>query len=587
MRMRRLIVVVIFVGLVAVAAQPAAKWFVASEVERTTASRLSMNGFRMNPLSGAFVAGPIELQPGVDRVSPTLAVARTSPAIVAERLWGQCDLRKILYRRLDAPVMLLDGVKIEMRSDDVAQVPQLEALTQGSLSIPTIDDGFSEKLIAEMERTFAQKQQMLGLQRAELEKLDRQVAELESQLTRVDNPLRGREAGESAKSRLVVVERTVADIESLLEKAAATCRREVEALQNMNGANSNAPDEIFIPTNDVSDFKKSSRMLLEKLLAAIVDDLRPSMALSVRLVEELGCVGKTPRDDSKRGIDFVFGEHNPSPLQCSNARMKGALLHNQRNFPFTVKLRNIGGQGLGDEDRPAFDLNLQLVDQYQSTSLHRAAYQVGLSPDRQGFSMNLQADAIGKTVFDVRDGSVSAKLSMNEPSLRASWLMHQKEWKLDLLLEAEQAKLSVDVTQTGTPVATQNMLTLDETGYDSKPRGTVIQAAVRGTVEKGRFKHEFINFMSPAESTMAAEFQRRHDGLVAKAKQEHQRLVSQKWKQALARQSMQWETTRTQTDQLVSRLRTRSQKCRLEVMALLEPSTDLRFSRGDSNTNTR
>ncbi len=587
MRMRRLIVVVICIGMVVISAQPAAKWFIESEVEKATASELSMSGFRMNPLSGSFVAGPLELKPRADRLSPTLGIAHSPTKIEVERLWGQCNLRQVLHRRLEAPVVLLDGVKVDIRSDDVDQVPQLKALTLASLAIPSVDTGLPEKMIAEMERTFAQKQQMLGLQRAELEKLDRQVAELEAQLTRVDNPLRGREAAESAKSRLMVVERTVTDIESLLSKATATCRNEVEALQNMGGVNLNSSDEIFIAGNEANDFSKSSRMLLEKLLAVIVDDLRPSMGLSVRLVEELGSFGQSSNCDSKRGTDFIFGESRLSSVQSNNGRMKGTMICNQRSFPFTAKLRNIGCQGVADEERPAFDLNLQLIAPQKSTSLHRAAFQVGLSPDRCGFLMNLQADATGKTVFVVRDGVVSAELTMNEPNLRASWLMHEKEWKLDLLLEAEQARLIVGVTETVKSPGSIDALSLDESGYDSKTRGTIIQASVRGAVNHGRFEYSYINFNSPAEKAMATDLQRRHGDLVAKAKQEQQRLVSQKWKQSLAQQSMQWESTRTQIDQLVARLQGRSEKCRLEVMALLEPTTDLRFSRGESNTSAR
>jgi hypothetical protein len=571
---RRICIAVFVVALLVIGARPVARWYVTSEIEQRSASALNAERFQFDPIKGSLVLDRAEIKPRSERTSSTLGIPYLPGPITSEKVWAKCDLREMLNRRLRFPVAIFDGISVSISSEAMKHIPNIEAVTESKLGKISSDPSNIDQAVVEMDQLFVQKQQMLGLQRAELEKLDRQVAELESQLHRVDNPLRGQQAAKEAESRLVTIDRTINDINSLIEQVSATCRREIEALQSVDGS-----DEVFgtMEKPSSSDYESTTRRLMEQTLAGAIRELRPGMGLAVRLIEELMNAGRF-HSEASRGTDYDFREEPISTLTCDRVQLRGRLKLEQRNYRFVAKTKNIGRDGIDEEQRPTIELDIDAGESDGAFQKH--ILQGGLSPDSQGFVLRCRATGSDSVEFRADENEIASRFIVDKPVLSVAWLMHRDEWSMDIVLEAEQARMDTVVVDKSSQAS--NLDSLFDSGnaeWESDSRCIVLQASIRGEVKNGAFHYRFTECRSAAESGLVAELRRQHEKVASDAWTESIRLSLLRWKQALSNRERVWNDEHTKTEQLAAGLQDRTAGCRREVLTILDPRSDLRFTR--------
>ena len=245
-----------------------------------------MNKFRVHPISGNVSIEKAKLVARKPRISPTLATEHLTSPIEVKQIWSQGSLPAILYKRLAFPIVVMDGVSIELSRSDLSHIPTIMTDSRGNLVVEPSASLPSPSLKA-FDRDLATNETEMQTNQTELQGMQQKVAAIEEQIHRTNNPLRGREAATEARKTLVDLERLSKDIEaridSLMERYQA----------NVNAARKAFKDEQLAATGVVpslpvnqADFENSARSFIESMFKSTFNDMRPHLSLAVRLLEE-------------------------------------------------------------------------------------------------------------------------------------------------------------------------------------------------------------------------------------------------------------------------------------------------------------
>jgi hypothetical protein len=580
MRLHTLMVVVLCVAVLAVASQPLGHLYVKSHIEDSTLSDLSMSKFRIHPISGRISVEQAKLTARKSRISPTLATEHLTSPIEVKQIWSQGSLPAFLHKRLALPIVVMDGVSIKLSRSDLVHVPTLTTEMRVGLSVSNTASLSSQSLKA-FDQDLASNETAIRTSQTALQAMEQHVASIEEQIHRTNNPLRGREAAVEARQSLLALESSANDLGARIDSLAEKYRASVEAARKAFKDEQLLATGVLpsLPANE-ADFENAARSFIESLMKSTFSDTRPHLGLAVRLLEEAN-LSTVPR--TQRGVDFSFADAPQPNLLCSSVRFRGAASYENQSVPFSGFVINFGSTGFEEHERPAYEVKFESNEEQ---SLPGVEIQATLSPDRQGFLLS------GKTMSDrpflttVVNGDFEADIDLESPSLSFKWLMHQREWTIDMMLDCSQAKISLN-DGTNQSLANKSSARQSIECFHATKDTTFIQASVRGTVVDGQFVQRAMDMKCPASMPIAKSLQEVYEKRLNKHRKEQLEVAGAAWEIMVSKRSQEFEIETQAVDQQLVKLQSRLASCKQEVLAIIDPASDVRFSRAPAESSIR
>jgi hypothetical protein len=226
MNLRTVAIVVFCAALLALASQPLGQLYVESHIEGLTSSRLSMKKFRVHPISGNASVEASKWIVTKPRISPTLATEHVSSPVTVSHAWSQLSLPAILHKRLVFPLVVMDGVTVELLPTDLTHVPAIATEVQRDLRIPASESRLAP-VHTGLDQELSRSESSLQACQANLQSMEQTVFSIEERLHRTNNPLRGRDDAMQARQALIDLERSAADIETRIESLIERYRQKI------------------------------------------------------------------------------------------------------------------------------------------------------------------------------------------------------------------------------------------------------------------------------------------------------------------------------------------------------------------------
>ncbi len=580
MNLRTVAIVIFCAALLALASQPLGKLYVESHIEALTSSRLSLNKFRVHPISGRTSVGDSQWIATKPRISPTLATEHISSPISASHAWSQMSLPSVLHKRLVFPLVVIDGVRFELLQTDLAHVPVIATEVRKDLRIPALES-LSGPALTGLEQKLTSSESVIHTCQADLQRMENEVGSIEASLSQSTNPLRGREDAIQARQALIALERSAMAIESRIESLTEQYRANVEAARKAFKeerlvATGTAPT---LPLSE-ADFENSARSYIEGLMQSALNDVRPHLGVAVRLLEE---INPDHALVAGRGVDFSFTDSPKPRLVCDLARFRGVTDWENDEIPFSGLVKNFGSTGFEDFERPAFELTFESIDKDSRPDVSLNAV---LSPDRNGFLLGGKADLAGPLFSTVVNGDFEADIDLETPMLSLKWLMHQRTWTFDVKLECSQAIVGLRESQNKETNASANPTQAVES-FCSNDKTTFIEASVRGTVVDGQFVQQSLKIDCPASKPIAKKLQQVYNEKLTQRQKEFLEITIAAFEKSVAKTLSSLEAESQATSTRLATFQSRLKTCKHDVLAILDPSTDVRFSRAPTETLSR
>ncbi len=580
MRLRTLAIVVFCVATLTLASQPLGRLYVKSQIEETTSSKLSMTKFRVHPISGNVSIEKAKLVARKPRISPTLATEHSSSPIEVAQIWSQGSLPAVLHKRLAFPVVVMDGVRFELLPTDLAQVPSIATESRNNLVVETSASLPSSSLRA-FDRDVAANETAMRKNQTELQGMQQKVAAIEEQIHRTNNPLRGREAATEARQTLVDLELLSKDIEARIDSLMKRYQANVDAARKAFKDEHLAATGVVpsLPVNQ-ADFENSARSFIESMFKSTFNDMRPHLSLAVRLLEE---TNPSAMAFQQRGVDYSFTDDPKPNLLCNNVRFRGSANYENQIVPFSGVVKNFGSTGFEDYERPTFEVKFESNEEQ---SLPRVEIQATVSPDRNGFFLSGTTHSDRPFLTTVINGDFEADIDLDSPKLSLKWLMHQREWTFDMMLDCSQAKISLS-DKPNQSFANAAFVNRPIECFHSKSSTTFITASTRGAVVDGQFVQRSIGLECPASSPIAKKLQEIYEQRLNKNRKEQLEIANADWEKSVSKKSKDFEIEKQTVEQQLVKLKSQLTSCKQEVLAIIDPAADVRFSRAPAESTFR
>ncbi len=186
----------------------------------------------------------------------------------------------------------------------------------------------------------------------------------------------------------------------------------------------------------------------------------------------------------------------------------------------------------------------------------------------------------------VVNGDFEADIDLETPMLSLKWLMHQRAWTFDVKLECSQARIGLRESQNEERNAGVHPTQVVES-FRSNDKTTFIEASVRGTVVDGQFVQQAMKIDCPASKPIAKKLQQVYSEKLTQRQKELLEITIASFEQSVAKTLSNLEAESQATSTRLASFQSRLKTCKHSVLAILDPSTDVRFSRAPTETLSR
>jgi hypothetical protein len=570
------------VGVGGVAAWPVGKACLQAELQRVTRAEVALDKYRFNPLTGNLWMEGVELRPLEERLSPTLRRPVPASPIRIQHLWSQVQLPSLAYRRWSSRLSFVDGLEYPVTPQDIEQVPLIEVPACPTLAMATMLEWIPGRDTASVADS--EPQQALQAKQAMLDRLHQQLTEMEKSLASVSNPLRGREQARLARERLATVDTTLDELQQGLVELNRKCQEAAADMEHRRVAEVaplSAKIEQVLPDED--RFASAARTFMLQFARQSQDVWRPYLAMSLGFIRDWMPLAEDRRVlPVGRGLDYAFGDMLQPSVRCDTLRIQGDMEVPDQRLPFSGQLRNVGSRGWELHERPTLELKFGEASSDESPA-GQALLHAALIPDRHGFVMQGRLKPAPAWSVETEHDAWTFRAAGEQPMIFLAWTMHHQEWSIDMVIECDRVRLMGFPP----PADGQPVLGPGFSCYEAPGRSRLLRMVCTGSVVDGRFQQKSIEVDSPALPALAAGYGKQFELALkdrwlavdsqsrAAREREHQRYQAE------------WSTAYQQAQQTVSSLRRRLQDFQPEVIARLEPASDLRLSQETSPSIAR
>jgi hypothetical protein len=571
------------VGMGGIAAWPVGKAWLKAELQRVTRAEVAFDNYRFNPLTGNLWMEGVELRPLEERLSPTLRRPTPASPIRMEHLWSQVQLPSLAYRRWSSRLSFVEGMEYPVTPRDIEQVPVIEVPACPTLAMATMLEwmpGRDAPAVVDLEP-----QQALQAKQATLDRLRQQLTEMEKSLASVTNPLRGREQARLARERLAMVDTALEELQQGLVELNRKCQEAATDLEHRRVAEVaplSAKIEQVMPGED--RFASAARTFMLRFARQSQEAWRPYLAMSLGLIRDWMPQAEDRRVlPTDRGLDYAFGDMLKPAISCGTLRMQGVIQVPDQRLPFSGQLKNVGSLGWESHERPTLELNFGEAASVKSPAV-QALLHAAMIPDRHGFVMQGRLKPLPSWSVETEQDAWTFRAAGEQPMIFLAWTMHHQEWSMDMVIECDRVRLAgfPPPPDDGQPVSSQAF-----SCYEVPGRSRLLRVVCTGSVVDGRFHQKSVEVDSPALPALTAGFGKQFE-LALKdrwlALSAQSRAASEREQQ---RRQAEWSTAYQQSQQTVSSLRRRVQDFQREVIARLEPASDLRLSQENAPSLAR
>ncbi len=583
----------LFIGTIVgvLAIRPTGELLIRSEVQRHTGSRLSMDRCQFNIFTGGLVVEGALVERDCELASDD-TLSQTQP-IKIDKIWSKGSLQQLLYRKLSAPITVMDGVVIGLSKLDENRVPAVEPITQSisdkvwSLSPP------KNPFIDELDQIFLTTQQALQQNGSSFDRVDQQLTILEKQTLRVDNPLRDREALLTAKQSASSLQLELVEVRNTLERNRQSFQQASAAVPRSMPADNLSPDprDKFGNPEDIKAIEMQAQSLTEQLVCSTVAQMKPYLGLSAALTRQW--LINTHKSDARminrsgpkqtiaaRGMNYGFGAMNDNEIHFGSIRMRGAAIIEEKRLPFSGQMKNIGSMELGAEQRPSLNLTFATQKQAEFDELPWVAVSSTIIPDRQGFRIQSQMVPAGAMIASTAQGDWKVAAFGQDSIVNLVWLVHQSEWSLDIDILSSQCEVVVKRETSLSPPASPELKPRYETCFISSDYVSLAKAKFQGNVQEEIPHQRSFEIESPLAKRLAESMlQQQKSMLDIISSTTNPQQAETAFSQSLASYHDKVEEMHGRLAEVHEQLQARLQGYQSTMAATLPTRDELRFSR--------
>ena len=592
MRSPRTWLLVICVVAIVVAIRPTGELLIRSEVLRHTGSRLTMDRLQFNMLSGG-----IAVEGATIEVGSYLNQNESSPqtTIKIAKIWSKGSLNKLLYRKLSAPVTVMDGVAVELSKADESQVPAVQPITQlvrdNTLLLAPQQNAFSD----ELDQAFRNTQDALNKDRSAFRQIETQLTAIEQRSLRLDNPLRDREL-------LLASQQSVTSLERELEQARDSLNQHRESFRQSSltmprsrseGLALSPGNKKLVSTEELADIKTQARSLAEHLVCATVTRMKPYLGLSSSVTRHC-LIDKSLRESQSsfrsslkqsvatRGLNYGFGSMNENNILFGSIRLRGQATIDDKQLPFKGQMKNIGSQSLQAEARPSLNLTFTTLDKHNLDETPTVTLMSTVIPDRQGYKIQGQMVPAGTMITSAAQGDWKLAAFGQNTTINLEWLVHQSEWSLTIDIRSSQTEVVVKRNALLSAPVKSDMMPRYESCFSSTGPVTLAKAQFQGDLQEGVPCQRSLRFESPILEGLAESMLEQQRMIFDVSSTTDQQTMEAAFAQSISSYQNTIEGSHREIIAVHEKLRVRLQGFNSKLAEVLPSRDDLRVSREDS-----
>ena len=591
MKSPRLWIVLFGTMVAALAIQPAGKLWLRTEIEQRTHSHLSIGHCQFNLLSGGLLIQGLR----AEHCSPGKS---ESSEIKIAKIWTKGSLNQLLYRKLSAPLTVMDGVALELSSADENPVPVVHPVSIVDNGLLSFNANQVQSVGDVLHQAFLSTQKGLQENLSIHERIAHQISELENRSLRIDNPLRDRDVVSTTQESILRLQQELKDSRLIFQKSHDRFHEEYDASSRM------IPCEKPTSTlsgldceNEAKAIDNTAKNLTEHLVCSAVDQMKPYLGLSTVIVRQWLLENNQFDKPAKNGLDkssttmtrgktYRFNTAMENEILFGSIRFRGAAKIDAKQFPFNGHLKNIGSQSLDAKDRPSLDLVFSNSSTQDKEDTPWVALNAGIIPDRQGFLMQSQLIPSGTMIASTAQGDWQIAAFGQNSMISLAWLVHQSEWSLEIEIRSSQSEVVVKQKEStrsdiGTP-----LMPRFEPCFTSHDSVCLAKAMFKGNLVFGEPHQQSMVLESPILERLSESMLKQHRTAMELSRTKKQEQAEFELKQKWVNYESEIEKSHSQLAKSNDQLQARLQQHQSKVAEWLRDRDELRFSR-EKNENVQ